>query len=68
MGDYERADELRQKLFDLGDKYPELKITESTITKSVKNRERISQDMYHGVQLNKKLRPIIERDIAELRD
>jgi hypothetical protein len=24
--------------------------------------------MYHGVQLNKKLRPIIERDIAELRD
>lgn len=68
MGDYERADELRQKLYDLGDKYPELKITESTITKSVKNRDRISQDMYHGVQLNKKLRPIIERDIAELRD
>lgn len=68
MGDYERADELRQKLYDLGDKYPELKITESTITKSVKNRDRISEDMYHGVQLNKKLRPVIERDIAELRD
>jgi hypothetical protein len=55
-------------LYDLGDKYPELKITESTITKSVKNRDRISEDMYHGVQLNKKLRPVIERDIAELRD
>ena len=68
MGDYERADELRQKLYDLGDKYPELNITESTITKSVKNRDRISEDMYHGVQLNKKLRPVIERDIAELRD
>jgi hypothetical protein len=68
MGDYERADELRQKLFDLGDKYPELNITEATITKSVKNRDRISEDMYHGVQLNKKLRPVIERDIAELRD
>jgi hypothetical protein len=68
MGDYERADELRQKLYDLGDKYPELKFTEATITKSVKNRDRISDDMYHGVQLNKKLRPIIERDIAELRD
>jgi hypothetical protein len=68
MGDYERADELRQKLYDLGDKYPELKITEATITKSVKNRDRISEDMYHGVQLNKKLRPLIERDIAELRD
>ena len=67
-GDYERADELRQKLYDLGDKYPELKFTESTITKSVKNRDRISEDMYHGVQLNKKLRPVIERDIAELRD
>jgi hypothetical protein len=68
MGDYERADELRQKLYDLGDKYPELKFTEATITKSVKNRDRISEDMYHGVQLNKKLRPVIERDIAELRD
>jgi len=68
MGDYERADELRQKLYDLGDKYPELKITESTITKSVKNRDRISEDMRHGVQLNKKLRPLLERDIAELRD
>jgi hypothetical protein len=68
MGDYERADDLRQKLFDLGDKYPELGITESTITKSVKNRDRISEDMYNGVQLNKKLRPMIERDIAELRD
>jgi hypothetical protein len=67
-GDYERADELRQKLYDLSDKYPELKFTESTITKSVKNRDRISEDMYHGVQLNKKLRPVIERDIAELRD
>jgi hypothetical protein len=68
MGDYERADELRQKLYDLSDKYPELNFTEATITKSVKNRDRISEDMYHGVQLNKKLRPVIERDIAELRD
>jgi hypothetical protein len=68
MGDYERADELRQKLFELGDKYPELGITEATISKSVKNRDRISEDMRHGVQLNKKLRPLLERDIAELRD
>ena len=68
MGDYERADELRQKLYDLADKYPELKFTESTITKSVKNRDRLSDEMYHGVQLNKKLRPLLERDIAELHD
>jgi len=67
-GDYERADELRDKLFDLGDKYPELKISEKTITKSVKARDRISNDMYHGVQVNKKLRPLIERSIEELED
>ena len=67
-GDYERADELRDKLFELGDKYPELKISESTITKSVKARDRISNEMYHGVQVNKKLRPLIERSIEELED
>jgi len=67
-GDYERADELRDKLFELGDKYPELKISENTITKSVKARDRISNEMYHGVQVNKKLRPLIERSIEELED
>jgi hypothetical protein len=67
-GDYERADELEAKLFELGDKYPELKITGATLTKSVKARDKISEDMYHGVQLNKKLRPLIEESIRQLED
>ena len=67
-GDYERADELEAKLFELGDKYPELKITGATLTKSVKARDKISEDMYHGVQLNKKLRPLIEDSIRQLED
>jgi len=67
-GDYERADELEKKLFELGDKYPELKISGDTITKSVKARDKISDDMYHGVQLNKKLRPLIEESIRQLED
>lgn len=67
-GDYERADMLEEKLFELGDKYPELKITANTLKKSVKARDKISKDMYHGVQLNKKLRPLIEQSIRELED
>jgi hypothetical protein len=67
-GDYERADELEAKLFELGDKYPELKISGATLTKSVKARDKISEDMYHGVQLNKKLRPLIEESIRQLED
>lgn len=65
-GDFERADKLEEKLFELGDKYPELKITGNTLNKSVKARDKISEDMYHGVQLNKKLRPLIEQSIREL--
>lgn len=67
-GDFERADKLEEKLFELGDKYPELKITGNTLNKSVKARDKISEDMYHGVQLNKKLRPLIEQSIRELED
>ena len=65
-GDFERADKLEEKLFELGDKYPELKITGNTLKKSVTARDKISEDMYHGVQLNKKLRPLIEQSIREL--
>jgi hypothetical protein len=64
-GDYERADDIRKKLFALSDKHG-LGITESTINKSVKARDRISDEMYHGVQINKKVRDEFERSIAEM--
>jgi hypothetical protein len=67
-GDYERANELEDKLYALGDKYPELGITGKTLTSSVKARDKISEEMYHGVQLDKKLRPRIEEAVKELED
>ena len=65
-GDYDRANELEDKLYALGDKYPELGISGKTLTASVKTRDKISDEMYHGVQLDRKLRPRIEEAIREL--
>jgi hypothetical protein len=64
--DFERADKLADKLFALGDKYPELRITQDTLNRSVRSRDKISQDMYHGVQLNKKLYPRLMEDVEAL--
>lgn len=64
-GDLDRADEVKEKLYQLGDKHPDLKINEDTFRKSVKARDKISDDMYHGVSFNKKLRSEIERSIGE---
>ena len=64
-GDLDRADEAKEKLYELGDKHPDLKINEQTFSKSVKARDKISDDMYHGVSFNKKLRSEIERSIGE---
>ena len=59
-GDADRMADLEAKLFELGDKYPELGITGETINKSVQARDKISAKMYHGVQLNEKLRARLE--------
>jgi hypothetical protein len=67
LGDTERADAIRDRLFELSDKH-DLGITDATINKSVTSRDKISDDMYHGVQINKKLRSEIERSIAEMQD
>ena len=64
-GDLDRADEVKEKLYQLGDKHPDLKINEETFSKSVKARDKISDEMYHGVSFNKKLRAEIERSISE---
>lgn len=56
MGDQDRMGEIEDKLFALGEKYPELGISQETINKSVRARDAISRDMYQGVQLNKRLR------------
>jgi hypothetical protein len=56
MGDQERMDAIEDKLFALGDKHPDLNITADTINKSVKARDALSNDMYQGVQINKRMR------------
>jgi hypothetical protein len=64
-GDADGMMEAREKLFELGAKYPDLKISEKTISQSVKSRERISNEMHHGVQLDRKLAPYLKQAAAE---
>jgi hypothetical protein len=68
MGDDDRADEILDKLFALSDKH-NLGVTQDTVNRSVKARDRISdQEMYHGVQVNKKIRDEFEQSVADLED
>jgi hypothetical protein len=64
-GDVDGMMNAREKLFELGAKYPELGISEKTITQSVKARDRISNEMHHGVQLDRKLAPYLKQAAAE---
>ena len=64
-GDVDGMMDAREKLFELGAKYPELKISEKTINQSVKARERISREMHNGVQLDSKLAPYLRQAAAE---
>lgn len=59
-GDFDRMMNAQEKLFELGAKYPELGISGETLSKSVEARDRISAKMFHGVQLNDKLRARLE--------
>lgn len=64
-GDVDGMMDAREKLFELGAKYPDLKISEKTISQSVKARERITNEMHHGVQLDRKLAPYLKQAAAE---
>jgi hypothetical protein len=64
-GDVDGMMDAREKLFELGAKYPDLKISEKTINQSVKARDRISAEMYQGVSLDRKLAPYLKQAAAE---
>ena len=64
-GDSDGMMDAREKLFELGAKYPELGISEKTITQSVKARDRISREMHSGVTLDSKLAPYLKQAAAE---
>jgi hypothetical protein len=64
-GDADGMLDAQNKLFDLGAKYPELGISGKTLSQSVKARDRISNEMHHGVQLDRKLTPYLKQAAAE---
>lgn len=65
-GDVDGMQEAREKLFAFSDKHG-LGLTEDTITKSVKSRDKISAEMYtnHGISVSNRNRAAIERAVAE---
>jgi hypothetical protein len=67
-GDTEAMNKAEDRLYAIGDKYPELGISPDMLRRSVKARDKISDEMYlhHGVTYSKKLRPVIEQAIGEL--
>jgi len=67
-GDADRMNDLQDKLFELGAKYPELGISGETLSRSVASRDKISAKMYHGVQLNDKLRARLEGAASTIYD
>jgi len=67
MGDDDRAEEILDKLFALSDKH-NLGVTQDTVNKSVKTRDRISSEMYNGVQVSKKIQNELEQSIDDLED
>jgi hypothetical protein len=54
--DFDRASEVAEKLYELGEKYPELGIGPELLNKSVKERDRFSSKLYHGMRIDDKLR------------
>ena len=56
VGDNDGYDQSYEKLQALYDKHPGLGDMQETIRRSMAQHERTTQDMYHGIILNKKLR------------
>jgi len=65
MGDTDRADAIREKLFALSDKH-NLGVTDATINKSMKAREQLSGELYHGTKISKSIRDEVEQSLAEM--
>lgn len=65
-GDFDTAMEVRDKLFEFGAKYPELGIDDKFLERSVRTRDQISADMYHGITISKRNRAALEELANEL--
>jgi hypothetical protein len=68
LGDGPAANELMQQIVDFIQRHPTIAIRPETIQRSMRQHMNTSAMMYHGVTLNKQLRPELMRDIAEYGD
>ena len=65
MGDHTAAQEALQELIKLQKKHPGLKISASTIIDSMKQHNRTTATMYHGITLSKGMRAELLADARE---
>lgn len=68
MGDHDSAREALQELIKLQKKHPGLKISASTIIDSMKQHNRTTATMYHGITLSKGMRAELLADAREFDD
>ena len=65
VGDGEGMSDALDGMFKFNDRHPTYAITAETIKNSMAQHMRTTQEMYHGVTLNKKLRSELLQDAAE---
>lgn len=68
MGDHDSAQEALQELIKLQKKHPGLGITAQTIINSMKQHNRTTATMYHGITLSKGMRAELLADAREFDD
>jgi hypothetical protein len=67
-GDGQERAEVLKKMLDFNKKHPTAAITPDTIDNSMAQHMRTTSEMYHGITLNKSLRPELMRNIREYDD
>ena len=67
-GDGQERASVMQKMLEFNKKHPTYPITPDTIDSSMAQHMRTTSEMYHGITLNKSLRPELMRNIREYDD
>ena len=67
-GDGQERASVLQKMLDFNKKHPTAAITPDTIDNSMAQHMRTTSEMYHGITINKSLRPELMRNIREYDD
>lgn len=67
-GDAQERSEVLKKMLDFNKKHPTAAITPDTIDNSMAQHMKTSAEMYHGITINKSLRPELMRNVREYDD